>query len=174
MALGILEDELRRDRIAELVLAEPGKTPLLWAAETNAGEIATATCRRDLLPGRGNFPASDVRVIGAVPLASKLMFLRDDTEPPAVATELTATTTDAAVTLDWPDGTEPDLAGYIVYRSATPGGPYTRLTPTLLPYSTYADREPLAGSAVYVIRAMDTSGNLSTPSPEAGAALPDG
>jgi hypothetical protein len=169
MALGILEDELRRDRIAELLLAELGKTPLTWAAEVNAAEIATATCRRDLLPGRGNFPASDVRVIGAVPLTSKLMFLRDDTEPPATPTELTATTTDGTVTLDWPDGAETDLAGYVVYRGTTPGGPYTRLTPTLLPYSTYADKEPLPGSAVYVVRAMDTSGNLSAASVEAAS-----
>ena len=64
---------------------------------------------------------------------------------------------------------EPDLAGYVVYRGPTPGGPYDRLTPTLLPYSTYADRTPPAdgAAAYYVVRAMDTSGNLSPPSPEA-------
>jgi hypothetical protein len=170
MALGILEDELRREQLAAVAAAEPGKTALLLATETGAGDIATATCRRDLLPGRGNFPASDVRVVGVVPLAAKLLFLRDDHEAPAASTELTATTgADGAVTLDWLDGTEPDLAGYVVYRGAAPGGPYTRITPTLLPYSTYADRTPPAdgGTPVYVVRSMDTSGNLSTPSPEA-------
>ena len=47
--------------------------------------------------------------------------------------------------------------------------PLRRLTPTLLPYSTYADRAPPADGApsYYVVRAMDTSGNLSAPSPEA-------
>ena len=72
-----------------------------------------------------------------------------------------------AVTLDWPDGVEADLAGYVVYRGF-PGGPYTRLSPTLLPYSTFADRAPVEG-AVYVVRAMDTTGNLSPASPEAPA-----
>jgi hypothetical protein len=165
MARGILEDELRRQAIAELAVAD-GKTPLLWATEVGAADIATATCRRDLLPGRGNFPASDVRVIGAPPIAAKLPFLLDDREPPSPAPELTATS-GAGVTLDWADGVEPDLAGYVVYRGTTPGGPYTRLTPTLLPYSTYADKAPLPGPAVYVVRAMDTSGNLSAPSVEA-------
>ncbi len=168
MALGILEDELRRDLILDLVTVEPGKTALTWATDLGAADIATATCRRDLLPGRGNFPASDIRVIGVVPLASKLMFLKDDRETPATAVELMAVDGDGIVTLDWPDGIEADLAGYVVYRSTVPGGPYTRLSPTLLPYSTYADRAPMADGApsYYVVRAMDSSGNLSTPSPE--------
>jgi hypothetical protein len=167
LALGILEDELRREEIAALAAAEPGKTTLLWATEAGGADIATATCRRDLLPGRGNFPASDVRVIGAPPLAAKLLFLRDDREAPAATPELTATPATGGVTLDWPDATEPDLAGYIVYRSATPGGPYVRLTPTLLPYSTYADRELLTAPSFYVVRSMDTSGNVSDAGPEA-------
>ena len=169
MALGILEDELRRGLIADVVTVEPGKTTLTWATDVGAAEIATATCRRDLLPGRGNFPASDIRVIGVVPLASKLLFLRDDREPPPAATELVATVKDGVVTLDWPDGSEADLAGYVVYRGTAPGGLYVRLSPTLLPYSTYADRSPPADGtpSYYVVRAMDTSGNLSGPSPEA-------
>ena len=165
IALGILEDELRRDAIAALVAPEPGKTPLLWATEVGAAEIATATCRRDLLPGRGNFPASDVRVVGVTPLAASLSFLTDDHEVPAAPVELTATAASGTVTLDWPDGSEPDLAGYVVYRGTTSGGPYTRLSPTLLPYSTYADRTPVPG--VYVVLAMDTAGNVSAQSPEA-------
>ena len=174
MALGIIEDELRREQLAAQVAVEPGKTPLLAATEAGAADIATATCRRDLLPGRGNFPASDVRVVGVVPLAAKLLFLRDDREPPAPVTELTATATaNGAVTLDWPDSTEADLSGYIVYRGMAPGGPYSRITPTLLPYSTYADRTPPTDTApFYVVRATDTSGNLTGPSPEATPAAP--
>lgn len=167
MALGILEDELRRDEIAALAATEPGKTTLLWATEAGAADIATATCRRDLLPGRGNFPASDIRVIGAPPLAAKLPFLRDDREAPAAPLELIATATPSGVTLDWPDATETDLAGYIVYRAATPGGPYVRITPTLLPYSTYADKEALGAPGYYVVRSMDTSGNVGVSGPEA-------
>ncbi len=173
MALGILEDELRRDLIAELVLAEPGKTALTWATEVGAADIATATCRRDLLPGRGNFPASDVRVIGAVPLAARLPFLTGDLEPPAAATELVATAKDGVVTLDWPDSAEADLAGYDVYRGTAPGGPYTKLTPVPTPHSTYADRTPPAdGAAVYVVRAIDSTGNSSADSPVVAPSSP--
>ena len=173
MALGILEDELRRTLIAGLVLAEPGKTALTWATEVGAADIATATCRRDLLPGRGNFPASDVRVIGAVPVAAKIPFLTGDLEPPAAASELVATAKDGVVTLDWPDGAEADLAGYDVYRRTAPGGPYTKLTPVPTPYSTYADRAPTAeGTAAYVVRAIDSTGNVSAPGPEAVPSAP--
>ena len=167
IALGILEDELRRDLIVGLAAAEPGQTPLLWATAVGGADIATATCRRDLLPGRGNFPASDIRVVGVVPVAAKLTFLSDDLEAPAAATELTATAATGVVTLDWPDGTEADLAGYDVYRAPAPEGPYTRINVTLLPYSTYADRAPLAAGAVYVVRPVDTTGNVGAPSPEA-------
>ena len=173
MALGVLEDELRRDLIAELVLAEPGKTALMWATEVGAADIATGTCRRDLLPGRGNFPASDVRVIGVVPLASRLAFLTDDAEAPVTVAEVSATSAGGVVTLDWADGAETDLAGYDVFRGTAPGGPYTKLTPVPTPHSTYADRTPPAeGTTVYVVRAIDSTGNVSAPGAEVAPSAP--
>jgi hypothetical protein len=174
MALGILEDELRRARGAEqLAATQPGVTPHAWSTAAGAADIATATCRRDLLPGRGNFPASDVRVIGVVPLAAKLPFLTGDVEPPAPATELVATVKDGAVTLDWPDGPEADLAGYDVYRGIAPEGPFTRITPVPLATSTYADRTLAPGTAAYyVVHSLDTTGNLSAASPVATPSAP--
>jgi len=44
------------------------------------------------------------------------------------------------VTLEWTANTEPDLAGYNVYRSQTDGGPYTKLGSVIAPTVTYTDR----------------------------------
>jgi hypothetical protein len=66
------------------------------------------------------------------------------------------------VSLAWRYGREPDLAGYEVFRAASAGGPYT-LGAGLLPRPAFVD----AASAVpsfYVVRAVDTSGNVSRPS----------
>lgn len=47
--------------------------------------------------------------------------------PPATPTGLKATGELGQIRLDWDDNGEPDLAGYNVYRSLLPRGPYTRL-----------------------------------------------
>ena len=47
--------------------------------------------------------------------------------PPASPTGLVATAGDGAVSLNWVDNGEPDLAGYNVHRGTNTGGPYTQL-----------------------------------------------
>lgn len=169
IARGILTDELRRARIARLA-AESGTTALLWAAERTAQAADTATCRRDELPGGGDFPRSNALEIDVVPLASWLRFLVGDRTAPGAPGGLAATrTTAGAVVLDWNDGREADHAGYQVLRATTAGGPYTKLNALPLVRSTYTDAAPPAGAAAsYVIRALDTSGNVSARSVEAG------
>lgn len=169
LARGILEDALRRERIASL--AGPVGSPLSWAADLVTAAIDTATCRGDRLPGTGDFPTSDRRESGGVPLARFLPFLLDDALAPATPGETTIGATAKAVTLDWADGDEPDLVGYHVYRAPQPGGPFRRLTTLPIPRSTWIDRAPLAGpGSVYVVRAIDAAGNLSDPTDELAAA----
>jgi len=93
-----------------------------------------------------------------------------DTHPPAAPRGITALAGDATVTLDWLDGAEADLAGYHVFRSTDPGGPHTQVNTTLLLRSDYSDFGAVNGTAYfYVVRAVDTSGNISGDSLEAGA-----
>ena len=90
--------------------------------------------------------------------------------PPAAPTGLTATTGHRETVLDWSDNTEPDLAGYNIYRSTTPGGPYTKINGPLVATSTYADTGLTNGAAYYyVVTAQDNGANESGYSSEVTA-----
>jgi fibronectin type 3 domain-containing protein len=92
-----------------------------------------------------------------------------DSTPPAAPTLLTAIGRNASVTLDWADNSEPDLAGYNVYRR-TSTGVYTKVNTLLVIASSYTD----AGLTnlqeyYYVVTAVDASNNESGNSNEAYA-----
>lgn len=65
----------------------------------------------------------------------------------------------------WLANSEPDLAGYYLYRSTDPNlakEKWTRLTPTLYPKTTYADETVEAGKTYYYyVVAVDKAGNVS-------------
>ncbi len=93
-----------------------------------------------------------------------------DTTPPAAPTGLAATPGNGSVTLDWADNGETDLAGYVVYRATSSGGPYSSLNGSLLTASNYTDTAVTSGvTYYYVVSAEDTSGNESAVSGEVGA-----
>jgi hypothetical protein len=169
VARSLIRDELRRRAIAATPAA--AGAPLAFMNERESTLAATATCVRDDLPGYGDFPASNVLDVGVVPLLAKLRFLFADRTPPAAPTGLAAAQATGSVTLTWADGKEPDLAGYAVFRSATSGGPYTRLnTMLLLARAGFIDRTAPAGApSYYVVRAVDSSDNPSAPSAEVSA-----
>jgi len=108
---------------------------------------------------------NDGQAGGAV--ASDSALVAADTTPPSAPSGLVSSVSSTAVTLDWADNTEADLAGYDVYRSSTSGGPYVKLNSALLTSSTYRDPgAPAAATSYYVVEASDTSGNASQPSAE--------
>ena len=90
---------------------------------------------------------------------------------PAAPTGLSATVTSVRVDLDWDDTTEPDLAGYHVYRSANETGPYERLTASPLSDSAYADDAAPQGTSYYRVTAVDTGGRESEPAAVSAARL---
>jgi len=68
--------------------------------------------------------------------------------------------------LFWRKNSEPDIAGYQVYRSLTSGGPYTRLNQRPVPDTTYRDSTATVDSVYYyavsaVIKA-EAEGRLSS------------
>ncbi|MBP7936438.1 MAG: alkaline phosphatase [Phycisphaerae bacterium] len=90
--------------------------------------------------------------------------------PPSAPTDLQATAGNAEVILDWTDNLETDLAGYNVYRSAAPGGPYERLNGSHLAESTYLDQAVANGITYhYVVTASDQAGQESSLSMEVAA-----
>ena len=170
VARGVIADELRRRVIAALPETQaPDQTTLLWSANIEAASVHDATCLRDELPGSGDFPASNEREVGVVPLPAYLPFLFADRTPPAAPQGLVATPAPAGITLDWADSREPDLVGYHVYRGTAPGL-YVRLTETRLARSTFVDTSAPPGvPSYYTVRAVDTSRNRSDVSSEASA-----
>jgi fibronectin type 3 domain-containing protein len=78
-----------------------------------------------------------------------------------------------SVTLNWNASSSSNVAGYNIYRGATPSGPYTKLNPALIPATSYLDGGVRAGLVYYyVVTTVDSSNNESVPSNEASATLP--
>ncbi len=90
-----------------------------------------------------------------------------DTTPPAAPASASATAGDGRVNLDWPDVSDPRLAGYRVYRRAGTGSWSPIATTTS---SALTDTKVTIGTTyTYRVTAYDRSENESAPSPEAAA-----
>lgn len=91
-----------------------------------------------------------------------------DTTPPAVPAGLSATGGDQSVDLSWSANSEPDFAGYNLYRRDDGASTYNKLNTALLTATTYTDAN-LADSTTYhyAITAQDTTGNESAMSADA-------
>lgn len=86
-----------------------------------------------------------------------------DTAPPATPGGLSATIEAVRdVRLRWTANSEPDLAGYHVYRSLTSGGAQVRLNGSPVASNQYLDNTtPDSVSVWYAISAVDATGNES-------------
>jgi hypothetical protein len=166
VARGVIGDELRRRAIASMLAeTDPAQTTFAATIARESQLVDTAICANDVLPGTGNFPASDARDIGVVSLPARLPFLFKDRTPPAAPAPPTAVPGPKGVALTWASGSETDLAGYEVYASVA-GGALTKLSSALVPRLDFvAPVVPAGQTAAYVVRAVDTSGNRSAASP---------
>jgi len=86
-----------------------------------------------------------------------------DTAPPATPTGASAALEGGVnVRMRWSANSEPDLAGYLVYRALAAGGPFTRLTGSAIAATNYLDAPaPDTLSAWYAVSAVDATGNES-------------
>lgn len=102
-----------------------------------------------------------------------------DIFPPAAPRDLEAVTVattkeaPASVELTWTINTEPDLAGYNVYRSESPEMPGQKLNSELLLVPTFRDISVVPGKSYsYRVGAVDQSGNESPLSSSIEAQVP--
>jgi subtilisin family serine protease len=96
-----------------------------------------------------------------------------DVTPPAAPSGLAATARNERIDLSWSPSLEPDLAGYRVYRSLDGGATFAEITSGLVSGASYSDAGLQNGTEYhYVVRAEDSSGNLSAASGSV-AATPD-
>jgi len=92
-----------------------------------------------------------------------------DVIPPEPPQNLTATAYGPGIVLAWSVNSEPDLAGYNVYRKTDRG--WTRINGALLAQATYTDGNLTNGAYTYTATAVDHAGNESLPSGEASAGV---
>jgi peptidoglycan/xylan/chitin deacetylase (PgdA/CDA1 family) len=92
---------------------------------------------------------------------------------PAPPTGLTASVADPNnVTLDWNDNTEPNLAGYNVYRSTASGSAYGKVNDAPVSASAYTDPNTARDTTFYyVVTAVDANSSESGYSNEASAGV---
>jgi serine protease len=84
-----------------------------------------------------------------------------DTTPPAAPTGLTGSASGRSAVLDWSDNSEPDLAGYNVYRTTSRSGIGSRINAVPVTGSAYTDGPLASGRYYYRVTAVDTAGNES-------------
>ena len=102
------------------------------------------------------------------PESNRVEIAAIDRFPPAAPQNLRAIAVPGAVELAWSPNTEPDLAGYTLYRSD--GGAFVRLNSELLLLPLYRDSTTRAGGEYrYVVKATDRAGNEGPASEEAPA-----
>ncbi len=78
-----------------------------------------------------------------------------------------------SVSLSW-TGSTSTVIGYYVYRGATTGGPYTRITSSVVDLTSYVDSSVASGSTYfYVVTAVDSSYVESPYSNETEAVIPN-
>ncbi|MFA5423482.1 MAG: hypothetical protein WC374_06445 [Phycisphaerae bacterium] len=93
-----------------------------------------------------------------------------DTNFPAIPTNLAASAGNETILLEWDDNTEPDLAGYNIYRSTHTGGGYIKLNEALLTNPSYTDSN-VTNDVIYyyVVTALDLVLNETENSNEVAA-----
>ena len=84
-----------------------------------------------------------------------------DTYPPSPPSEVTAISNGETISLVWSPNTEPDLAGYVIYRSG-PEKKFERISDTLVTTASFIDSSVLKSQTYfYRIKAVDQKGNVS-------------
>ncbi|HEV2392009.1 MAG TPA: fibronectin type III domain-containing protein [Verrucomicrobiae bacterium] len=84
--------------------------------------------------------------------------LRMEPVPPPSA--LSASQVPGGIELNWAASPTPG-AGYYVYRAPSPAGPFNRLTPALLPGTSFTDTGLLPNTYTYMVRAVSLIANFS-------------
>ncbi|MDP2923520.1 MAG: hypothetical protein Q8O30_07390, partial [Candidatus Omnitrophota bacterium] len=133
----------------------------IWSYEVNLAE------------GANNFSITSKDIVSNESEAVAITIILDTTAPNPPQ-GLSAVAGDTKVDLSWTTNTEPDLAGYNIYRSTTSGLGYAKINASLITTTTYQDTGLINDTTYYyVVTAVDTVGNESEHSNEA-VAIPQG
>jgi hypothetical protein len=99
--------------------------------------------------------------------SNKVAATPKDTYRPAVPSLAQPTSIPGRIALFWAANSEPDIQGYLLYRSIDPNAarPWIQLTPEIYTKTTFQDSNVETGKTYYYyVIAVDNSGNKSEPS----------
>jgi hypothetical protein len=88
---------------------------------------------------------------------------------PTVPSGLVAEVQGSSVVLSWQGAADANggaVSGYNVYRSTTPGGPYTKVNTALITGTGFTDTSAQTGTFYYVVKSVDSDGDESVASNE--------
>ncbi len=120
--------------------------------------------------GRYNYEATAVDYYGFESLPSdEAQADVGDILLPTAPLNLSATAIGSDIVLNWDLNTEPDLAGYNMYRADS--GEWIRINADLITEATYTDANLINGTYTYRVTAVDNAENESLPSNEASATI---
>jgi Tol biopolymer transport system component/subtilase family serine protease/fibronectin type 3 domain-containing protein len=140
---------------------------------TSGGPILDTSFVETLADGIYNYQLSAVDLNGLEsPLTDNLEVVVGDVEAPTAPSNLTAVVQGIDIVLSWDENSEPDLAGYDIYRQSAAGP--IKLNNSLLSSAGFVDPDLLNGSYTYFVIAVDTIGNQSAPSNSATAMVNTG
>jgi Tol biopolymer transport system component/fibronectin type 3 domain-containing protein len=97
-------------------------------------------------------------------IATDTVTVSIDNTPPTAPVLLSVRPDNNEVIIEWQSNTEPDLAGYLLFRDdriVNASGSITDLNRYLLTGSSYTDKEARDGLVRYYMIAVDSAGNLS-------------
>ena len=144
----------------EFALAATVEKPEWTDAEIEYGKQYTYMVQAVTSAGEGKVAESE--------LSEEKIIKPVDTFPPATPAGLNATVGPASIELSWDPNTEPDLAGYRIYRAA--GGSGFEKLADVPPVPAYSDKAIQKDVAYrYAVSAIDRAGNESQRSPVAEA-----
>lgn len=104
------------------------------------------------------------------PGSAVLSFTADDNDPPPVPTNLSTSSWNQAISIDWDDAVAWDVRGYNLYLSTTSGGPYDKVNNDPIVPTTFTATGLSNGTPYYgVVRTVDWGGNESGDSVEISA-----
>ncbi len=120
--------------------------------------------------GEYTYQVSAIDIFGSEsPLSEKVSVVVGDVLPPAAPLNLVASSAGSDCNLAWNANTEPDLAGYNIYRKASTDWQKINLSPVAA--SSYTDAGLKNDTYTYRVTAVDQVGNESGPSNESSAVI---
>ncbi len=145
-------------RLTDRLLSEPAYL------DTTATERAVSYYKITAVDGTGNESVRSLAVDA----------IRPDVTAPVALSGVAATGVAAGVQLNWAPAAEDDVAGYVVYRSASAEGSYVKVTEQPVAAPAYLDTSAVEKAvSFYTVAAIDGSGNESVASAPVTAVRPD-